>query len=138
MLSREAMTNIKRSDHFLLTVILAIASRDSPQHSLTHRYCCDHAQRLLLEVLLAHPWAQTARTVQALLLLAEWLPWQIKQATADTPKTLLCEDQAAWSLVGLAVRQGYLLRLDRAAFQDTGDNQSLERDEEKRLTWTCM
>ncbi len=46
---------------------------DSPEHYLTHRYCWDYTQRLLLEVLLAHPWTQTSRTVEGLLLLSEWL-----------------------------------------------------------------
>lgn len=135
------MTKIRRSDYFLLTAILAVASRDMPGHVLVHRYCWDHAQRLLLEVLLAHSWAQTPRTVQAILLLAEWIPYQIKQDGTESPKCLLGEDRSAWSLIGLAVRQGYLLRLDRAAFPSTRSSESRETsetEEEKRLIWTCM
>ncbi|CAH0045272.1 unnamed protein product [Clonostachys solani] len=139
MLGPQAMTKIRRSDYFLLTVILAVASRDMPGHVLVHRYCWDHAQRLLLEVLLAHPWAQTPRTVQAILLLAEWIPYQIKQDGTENPKSLLSEDRSAWSLIGLAVRQGYLLRLDRAAFpsaESSGACEASEIEEEKRLIWT--
>ncbi|KAM5362285.1 hypothetical protein ACJZ2D_012640 [Fusarium nematophilum] len=134
-----AMERIQRRDYFLLTVLLSIASRDSPNHILTHRYCWDHTQRLLLEILLAHPWAQTSRTVEGLLLLAEWLPHiQIAQTASVAPKNLFSEDRTAWSLVGLAVRQGYLLRLDRAAFRDAGDDKSKEREDHKRLVWAFV
>lgn len=128
---------LQRADYFLLTVILTIASRDSPNHSLTHRYCWDHTQSLLLEVLLAQPWAQTPRTVEGLLLLSEWLPHiQTKQPTSETQSALFGEDRTAWSLVGLAIRQGYLLSLDRGAFRPTDNRESREREERKRLVWT--
>ncbi|KAH6886347.1 C6 transcription factor [Thelonectria olida] len=134
-----AMERIQRRDYFLLTVLLSIASMDSRNHVLTHRYCWDHTQRLLLEVLLAHPWAQTPRTVEGLLLLAEWLPHiQITQTTSMAPKNLFSEDRTAWSLVGLAVRQGYLLRLDRAAFRDAADDKSKEREDHRRLIWAFV
>lgn len=128
------MTRIQRSDFFLLTVILTIASRDSLRHTLIHRYCWDHAQQLLLDVLLARQWSQTPRTVQALLLLAEWIPHQTRQSNYELPMNLAGEDQTAWSLIGLAVRQGYLLRLDQAAFRKAQEDKD---EEEKRLIWTC-
>lgn len=131
------MEKIKRSDYFLLTVVLTIASRDSTTHSLAHRYCWDHTQRLLLEVLLAHPWAHTPRTVEGLLLLAEWLPHVQTKQTRSEPKSLFGEDRMAWSLIGLAIRQGYLLRLDRAAFRSSGDYESKQQQEHNRLVWTC-
>lgn len=138
MLGPSGLEKLQRSDYFLLTVILTIASRDSPNHSLTHRYCWDHTQRLLLEILLAQPWAQTPRTVEGLLLLSEWLPHiQTKQPTSEKPSSLFGEDRTAWSLVGLAVRQGYLLCLDRAAFRHADDRESKEREERKRLVWIC-
>lgn len=138
LLGPSGVEKLQRSDYFLLTVILTIASRDSPSHSLTHRYCWDHTQRLLLEILLAQPWAQTPRTVEGLLLLSEWLPHiQTKQASSETPSSLFGEDRTAWSLVGLAVRQGYLLCLDRAAFRRADERESKEREERKRLVWIC-
>ena len=131
---------IQQSDHFLLTAILTIASRDDPHHSLTHRYCWDHAQRLLVDVLLAHPWTQTPRTVEGLLLLAEWLPHiQIQETASETPKNLFSEDRTAWSLVGLAVRHGYLQRLDQGAFpiNNNSTNESKDRADQSRLIWAC-
>ncbi|RJE21090.1 hypothetical protein PHISCL_06577 [Aspergillus sclerotialis] len=120
---------IQESDYFLLTAILTIASRDDPRHSLTHRYCWDHVQRLLVDVLLAHPWTQTPRTVEGLLLLAEWLPHiQVQETASETPKNLFSEDRTAWSLVGLAVRHGYLQRLDQGAFPIKNNSKSESKD----------
>ena len=132
------MSKIQKSDHFLLTVILTIASRDLPEHAVTHCRCWDYTQRLLSGVVLAHPWAQSPRTVQALLLLSEWLPHiQVKSTTSEGNKSLFAEDRTAWSLVGLAVRQGYLLRLDQAAFCEVENDDFKEREEQKRIIWTC-
>jgi hypothetical protein len=132
------MDKLQKPDYILLTAILTIASRDDPQHSLTHRYCWDHTQRLLIDVLLAHPWTQTPRTVEGLLLLAEWLPHiQIQETSSESPKSLFSEDRTAWSLVGLAVRQGYLQRLDQGAFRNTDSSESKEQSEQNRLIWAC-
>jgi hypothetical protein len=137
-LGSSALERIQKPDYFLLTIILTIASRDSPNHVLVHRYCWDHTQHLLLQVLLAHPWSQTPRTVEGLILLSEWLPHiQASRATSETHKSLSSEDRTAWSLVGLAVRLGYLLRLDTAAFRNFIDDESKEQEERKRLVWIC-
>ncbi|KAF5016992.1 hypothetical protein F66182_11154 [Fusarium sp. NRRL 66182] len=135
----ENMEKLQKSDYFLLTAILTIASRDDPQQTLTHRYCWDHTQRLLIDVLLAHPWTQTPRTVEGLLLLAEWLPHiQIQETSSDSPKSLFSEDRTAWSLVGLAVRQGYLQRLDQGAFRNGDKSESKEQSEQNRLIWAYI
>ncbi|KAF7586966.1 hypothetical protein BBP40_007965 [Aspergillus hancockii] len=130
---------IQKSDYFLLTAILTIASRDDPCHALTHRYYWDHAQRLLVDMLLAHPWTQTPRTVEGLLLLAEWLLYiQIQEKTSEAPKNLFSEDRTAWSLVDLAVRHGYLQRLDQAAFPNNNSSDSKERADQNRLVWAYI
>ncbi|KAJ0414068.1 hypothetical protein BJY00DRAFT_321364 [Aspergillus carlsbadensis] len=139
ILSPADIGKIQKSDSFLLTSILTIASRDDPRHSLTHRYCWDHAQRLLVDVLLAHPWTQTPRTVEGLLLLAEWLPHiQVQETTSGTPKSLFSEDRTVWSLVGLAVRQGYLQRLDQGAFLNSSSSDSKEQADQHRLVWAYV
>jgi hypothetical protein len=138
LLSSSGLERIEKSDHFLFTIILTIASRDSPNHVLVHRYCWDHTQHLLLQVLLAHTWSQTPRTVEGLILLSEWLPHiQANRATSEAHQSLSSEDRTTWSLVGLAVRLGYLLRLDAAAFRNFIDNESIEQEERKRLVWIC-
>ncbi|OBS16019.1 hypothetical protein FPOA_13222 [Fusarium poae] len=138
-LCSSALERIQKADYFLLTIILTIASRDSPNHVLVHRYCWYHTQHLLLQVLLAHPWSQTPRTVEGLILLSEWLPHiQADQTTSKAHKSLSSEDRTAWSLVGLAVRLGYLLRLDTAAFRNFIDDESKEQEERKRLVWVFV
>ncbi|XEV04878.1 hypothetical protein FSHL1_010165 [Fusarium sambucinum] len=134
-LGSSALEKVQKPDYFLLTIILTIASRDSPNHVLVHRYCWDHTQHLLLQVLLAHPWSQTPRTVEGLILLSEWLPHIQANRSTEANKSLSCEDRTAWSLVGLAVRLGYLLRLDTAAFRNFVDDESKEQEERKRLVW---
>ncbi|OJZ90814.1 hypothetical protein ASPFODRAFT_179849 [Aspergillus luchuensis CBS 106.47] len=139
LLVSSRMSQIQRSEYFLLTAILTIASRDNPHHSLTHRYCWDHTQRLLVDVLLAHPWTQTPATVQGLLLLAEWLPHiQVQETSSESSKNLFSEDRTAWSLVGLAVRQGYLQRLDQAAFRSFSHSGSKQRTEQDRIVWAYI
>ncbi|KAL4920402.1 hypothetical protein BDW62DRAFT_199113 [Aspergillus aurantiobrunneus] len=139
MLLSSNVQKLQKTDYFLLTAILTIASRDGPRHALTHRYCWDHAQRLLIDVLLAHPWTQTPRTVEGLLLLAEWLPHiQIQDTASEVPKNLLSEDRTAWSLVGLAIRHGYLQHLDQGAFRSSSSNVSKERAEQDRLVWAYI
>ncbi|PTB64975.1 hypothetical protein BBK36DRAFT_1203736 [Trichoderma citrinoviride] len=140
MLGQSATEKISRSDFFLLTVILTIASRDSPSHSPIHRYCWDYAQRLLLEVLLGYPWTLRSRTVESLLLLSEWLPHiELTHATPNENKSIFIEDRTSWSLVGLAVRQAYLMRLDQGAFPNaTMQQETKEQAEHKRLIWTFV
>ncbi|KAF4487270.1 hypothetical protein CGGC5_v005026 [Colletotrichum fructicola Nara gc5] len=135
LLGSSALERIRRVDFFLLTVILTIASRDSTKHSVVHRYCWNHAQSLLLQVLLAVPWTQTPRTVEGLLLLSEWLPHvESKHLTSGNPKDVFREGRTTWSVVGQAVRLGYALRLDRAAFRGYGSSTSQNQDQ-NRLIW---
>ncbi|KAL7809325.1 hypothetical protein V8C44DRAFT_334191 [Trichoderma aethiopicum] len=140
MLGLSAIDKIRKSDHFLLTVMLTIASRDSQSHSLIHRHCWNYAQRLLLEVLLGHPWTLRSRTVESLLLLSEWLPHiELTHAALKEDKSIFIEDRTSWSLVGLAVRQAYLMRLDQGAFPNaTMQQETKEQADHKRLIWTFV
>lgn len=138
MLGQSGIDKIRTSDFFLLTVILTIASRDSSTHSLIHRYCWDYTQKLLLEVLLGYPWTLKSRTVESLLLLSEWLPHiELTQSVSNESKAMFIEDRTSWSLVGLAVRQAYLMRLDQGAFPNVFTQETKEQAEHKRLLWTC-
>jgi hypothetical protein len=138
MLGQSAIDKIRKTDFFLLTVILTIASRDSPIHSPIHRYCWDYTQRLLLEVLLGYPWTLRSRTVESILLLSEWLPHiELTQFAPKENKSIFIEDRTSWSLVGLAVRQAYLMRLDQGAFPNISLQETKEEADHKRLIWTC-
>lgn len=140
LLSANVAEVLQHDDFFLLTILLTIASRDREDFSLVHRYCWDHSQRLLLDVVLAQPWTQSPRTVEALLLLAEWLPHLPTRTTGfkHTMETL-SDDCTAWSLIGQAVRHAYLLKLDRAAFRGEGNvRESKQQRDHKRLIWTFV
>ncbi|KAK2760546.1 alpha-ketoglutarate-dependent -dichlorophenoxyacetate [Colletotrichum kahawae] len=111
---------------------------DSTKHSVVHRYCWSHTQSLLLQVLLAIPWTQTPRTIEGLLLLSEWLPHvESKHLTSGNPKDVFREGRTTWSLVGQAVRLGYALRLDRAAFRGNSSSTS-QNEDQSRLIWMCI
>ncbi|KAK4062188.1 transcriptional regulator family: Fungal Specific TF [Trichoderma harzianum] len=139
MFGQSGIDKIRTSDFFLLTVILTIASRDSSNHSLIHRYCWDYTQKLLLEVLLGYPWTLKSRTVESLLLLSEWLPHiELTQSVSNESKSMFIEDRTSWSLVGLAVRQAYLMRLDQGAFPNIATQETKEQAEHKRLLWTFV
>ena len=132
------MERITSNDFFILTAILTIATRDQPKYSMLHRHCWEHTQRLLLDVLLSHPWTQTPTTVQGLLLLSEWLPHiQMRHSTSAESGNSFSEDRTAWSIIGQAVRHAYMLRLDRAAFRDKSSMESTEETDTKRLIWAC-
>lgn len=100
-------------------------------------------QRMLLQVVLGVMDVRTVGCVEGLLVLAEWVPHANATAGAmnvsqkGTGGLAGTEDTAAWTLVGLAVRQAYLLRLDKYAFRESADenNSTLHRN---RLAWTCM
>ncbi|KAH6652535.1 hypothetical protein BKA67DRAFT_637033 [Truncatella angustata] len=127
---------IATSDDFLLSVVLTIASRDDMQFIEEHRNCWDYTQSLLLKVVLASPDTQTPRTVEALLLLAEWLPHiQTSHSGFSRNSDLAAEDATAWSLVGLAVRHAYLQRLDLAAFKTNQTSKTKQQTEHHQLIW---
>lgn len=130
---------LQKRDYFLLAVLLTIASRDSSGDAHIHSQCWNYLQSLLLQVLLAHPWTRTPRTVEGLLLLSEWLPHiETKRSALAVHKDHFSEGQTAWSIVGLAVRLGYSLRLDRAAFRSPTSGESVDdKQEQNRLIWMC-
>ncbi|KAK1498994.1 hypothetical protein CCUS01_02614 [Colletotrichum cuscutae] len=142
---------LQKRDYFLLAVLLTIASRTlQGTHIFTASVgitCCAgnygsvfvrHVQSLLLQVLLAHSWTQPPRTVEGLLLLSEWLPHiESKRSALAVHKDHFSEGQTAWSIVGLAVRLGYSLRLDRAAFRSPTSGEPVDdKQEQNRLIWT--
>lgn len=93
-------------------------------------------QELLLDVLLARPHTHHIGLVEGLLLLSDWLP-AAGSDTSSASKSLSAEDATAWSLIGQAVRHGYLLRLDRASFRQDICSKSKEETDRMRLVWTC-
>lgn len=126
---------------FLLTAILTIASKDDPNLDDVHQKCWEYMKHLLLDVLLGHPSTQQVGSVEGLLLLSDWVPYiQFDKPTntgISRGRIAVTEDSTAWSLVGQAVRQAYLLKLDRTSFREEILGESKEQVDRKRLVWTC-
>lgn len=70
--------------------------------------------------------------VEALLLLAEWEP----QDSFSEGKEVGCgeEDRAAWMHVGLALRIGYFLGLDRTSIKHDDEDKAAHLNR-RRVTW---
>ena len=105
-----------------------------------HKALWSHMQSLILAVAIGDVSSHHVSTVEGLLLLAEWVPhYGIAQTSTTSERSTTksyFEDSAAWTLVGLAVRQSYLLRLDRYAFspEDVTNKPSSDRN---KKAWTC-
>jgi hypothetical protein len=141
ILSPLTIEKIAAKEAFVLTAILTIASKDDPNMQEIHEICWGYMKELLLDVLLGHPSTQHVGSVEGLLLLSDWLPHiQVEKSgytKSPTSTVNVTEDSMAWSLVGQAVRQAYLLRLDRTCFRDDFGDESKSLVDRKRLTWSC-
>jgi hypothetical protein len=129
------------NERFLLTAVLTIASKDDPCLQAIHRKCWEFMKELLLEVLLGLSSVQQIGSVEGLLLLSEWVPYvQLEESPFQGTRQRIfggIEDSAAWSFVGQAVRQAYLLRLDRTSFRREDSKEPKNQLDRKRLAWTC-
>jgi hypothetical protein len=132
---------IAAKESFVLTAILTIASKDDPNLDQIHKKCWEYMKQLLLDVLLGHPSTQQIGSVEGLLLLSDWVPDiqcdRSMRAGLSRGKISVTEDSTAWSLVGQAVRQAYLLKLDRTSFHEEFSGESKDQVDRKRLVWSC-
>jgi hypothetical protein len=112
--------------------MLTVAVRDLP-HGERLLECCSSYMDDLVSQLSAGKKCDV-EAVEALLLLAEFEP---QDSSSDT-KRIGCgeEDRAAWMHVGLALRIGYFLRLDRTAIKDK-DEEKVAHFNRRRQTWAC-
>ncbi|KAL1978132.1 hypothetical protein VTN31DRAFT_991 [Thermomyces dupontii] len=125
-------------DHFasaekhLLTAVLTIASKDLVVSPHIHEYCSKYMHELISGI--AAGADCDVEAVEALLLLAEWEPQGLCRRVDSVGRGE--EDRAAWMHVGLALRSGYFLGLDRTSFRgdQAGD---AENDARRRLAWIC-
>ena len=86
-------------------------------------------RRLIIDVVLGMTSVRKVGCVEGLLLLGEWTLLDRRRATDGG-------EGAAWSIIGLAVRMAYLLRLEDSGF--VGSSRKLEdRVQRERLAWTC-
>ncbi|KAK3652757.1 hypothetical protein LTR56_005052 [Elasticomyces elasticus] len=122
---------IAAKEPHLLTAILTVASKDEKMWWQWHETCSAHMMQLIAE--LVYSGGGTVEAVEAMLILAEWVP----RRPHSTPTVGRGEeDQAAWMYVGTAIRLGYLLGIDRSGFRIEGEAQSADLNR-KRLAWAA-
>ncbi|GAB7365072.1 hypothetical protein MBLNU230_g5853t1 [Neophaeotheca triangularis] len=125
------LQQIAKDEPHLLSAILTVASKDEKHWWQMHEVCSSHMQTLLGN--LTYSGAATVEAVEATLILAEWPPRRPQAMTAVGKGE---EDQAAWMLVGAAIRLGYLLSIDRTGFRTEYDSKSPDLNR-GRLAWAA-
>ncbi|QUC20921.1 uncharacterized protein UV8b_05162 [Ustilaginoidea virens] len=115
----------------LLTAILTVASKDDPAWSHVYEACSRHIESFMSNLIYAG--SSSIGSVEALLILSEWAPQRPQENSA-----IGCgqEDHGAWMIVGLAIRLGYLQRLEQAALLPDEGKLSEEMSR-KRVVWAA-
>ncbi|PKY08601.1 hypothetical protein P168DRAFT_278170 [Aspergillus campestris IBT 28561] len=127
---RRALGAFAANEKHLLTAVLTIASKDLTARPEIHEYCSRYMHELISGI--AAGANCDVEAVEALLLLAEWEPQGLRPGVERVGRGE--EDRAAWMHVGLALRSGYFLGLDRTSFR--GDSGDTEVEARRRLAWT--
>lgn len=128
---RNALDTFATHEKHLLTAVLTIASKDLVDRPEIHEYCSKYMHELISGI--AAGADCDVEAVEALLLLAEWEPQGLRSRIELVGRGE--EDRAAWMHVGLALRSGYFLGLDRTSFRGDPSGDS-ETEARKRLAWT--
>jgi hypothetical protein len=126
----ESLQYLASHEPHLLTAMITVAARDLPQAEGILHSCSGYMHQLVSEIIAGKKCDVEA--VEALLLLAEWEP----QDSLSEGKEVGCgeEDRAAWMHVGLALRIGYFLGLDRTAIKHE-DEEKAAHFNRRRVTW---
>lgn len=117
----------------LLTAVLVIASRDLVDDPNVFTACTEYMRSLVSALSAGGP--SSVSSVEALLLLAEWTPYTSRSDAGNVGRGE--EDREAWMHIGIALRIGYFLGLDRYSFHVRGDDVKDPQWQRKRLVWTA-
>jgi hypothetical protein len=118
------------NDKHLLTAVITISSKDLIEQPNIHTCCSRYMHDLISGIAAGHDCEVEA--VEALLLLAEWEPQGLRNRIDAVGRGE--EDRSAWMHVGMALRTGYYLGLDRTAFRQESTEEA-RIDGRKRLAW---
>ncbi|GAB1212398.1 hypothetical protein ATERTT37_001536 [Aspergillus terreus] len=129
--NRSALDTFANNEKHLLTAVLTIASKDLVERPEIHEYCSKYMHELISGI--AAGIDCDVEAVEALLLLAEWEPQGLRPRVERVGRGE--EDRAAWMHVGLALRSGYFLGLDRTSFRGDSPGDT-ENEARRRLAWT--
>lgn len=119
------------SNKHLLTAVLTISSKDLLEQPNIHA-CCSRYMHDLISGIAAGADCEV-EAVEALLLLAEWEPQGLRNRIEAVGRGE--EDRAAWMHVGIALRTGYFLGLDRTSFRTEDTEGSTSDHDRKRFAW---
>lgn len=122
-----------REEPHLLTAVLVIASRDLVDDPNVFTACTEYMRSLVSALSAGGP--SSVSSVEALLLLAEWTPYTSRSDAGNVGRGE--EDREAWMHIGIALRIGYFLGLDRYSFHVRGDDIKDPQWQRKRLVWTA-
>ena len=125
-----ALNSFAVNDKHLLTAVLTISSKDLTEQPHIHPCCSRYMHDLISGIAAGHDCEVEA--VEALLLLAEWEPQGLRNHIETVGRGE--EDRSAWMHVGMALRTGYFLGLDRTSFRSE-DQEEAKNDGRKRLAW---
>ncbi|KAJ5774777.1 hypothetical protein N7457_009673 [Penicillium paradoxum] len=127
---RTALDAFATNEKHLLTAVLTIASKDLVSQPEIHEYCSKYMHELISGI--AAGAECDVEAIEALLLLAEWEPQGLRPRIERVGRGE--EDRAAWMHVGLALRSGYFIGMDRTSFRgESCGNQ--ESEARRRLAW---
>ncbi|KAJ5551715.1 hypothetical protein N7461_006413 [Penicillium sp. DV-2018c] len=118
------------NEKHLLTAVLTIASKDLVGQPRIHEYCSKYMHELVSDIAMGAECDVEA--VESLLLLAEWEPQGLHPRIERVGRGE--EDRAAWMHVGLALRSGYFIGMDRTSFRGESPSDS-EAEARRRLAW---
>lgn len=129
VLRPDQISDTIENESFLLTSVLVVASKDRRDLVDLHKSIWTYMRQLILDVVLGMASIRNVGCVEGLLLLGEWT--LLNQGHTDDGG-----EGAAWSILGLAVRLAYLLRLEDSSFKG-GDGEVDASIQRERLAWTC-
>lgn len=127
---KDALDRFAIQDKHLLTAVLTIASKDLVDQPHIHQSISRYMHDLISGIAAGHDCDVEA--VESLLLLAEWEPQGLRNNIEAVGRGE--EDRSAWMHVGMALRTGYFLSLDRTAFRQETEEEA-KMDARKRFAW---
>ncbi|KAM0342941.1 hypothetical protein ACHAPU_009059 [Fusarium lateritium] len=127
VLRPEHILDTIRNESFLLTAIFIVSSKDRTDLAEAHKSIWEYMKSLILKVVLGKTCVRKVGTVEGLLLMGEWTLHNQDQIDDG-------DEASAWSIVGLAVRLAYLLRLEDSGFKS--EDAELDSIYRERLVWT--
>ncbi|KAB8222350.1 hypothetical protein BDV33DRAFT_229625 [Aspergillus novoparasiticus] len=139
-----SVTHSARNSSSLLTTVMTIATKDRVGLEGLHARISQYMEKLLLRVVLGAASVRHVSSVEGLLLLAEWVPHiSTEECARDAAASngpshqvqVTAEDSVSWNLIGLAVRQAYLLHLERYSFRSESKDDDKLDYHRNRLAW---